>query len=295
MAREDVSGDRGEMPKRTGVVVGVDGSPASLAAVQWAAARANAQGTGLRIVHALDSFEGATASCLDVGQRVAAAQKLVDQGLERALAVSPELDVRCDVVDGPPVNALNPPEAQLICIGSSGAAPAHPGHRASIATELLLEATCGVVVVRSTPAPAGWVVAEISADPTASDLLRTAVHEAALRRAPLRLVCADEEVHARLVEDVARWRSRHDDLDVVVASTAWRLDEFLSRYANQIALFVAPRRHLHEIGTVLDTSAATALAMLQCPVLITGTPARRTDPSPSTTSAAVNASRRVGG
>lgn len=277
------------------VVVGVDGSPASFAAVQWAAARANAQGTELRIVHALDSSEGATASCLDVGQRVAAAQKLVDQGLECALAVSPELEVRCGVVDGSPASALNLPEAQLICIGSSGAAPAHPGHRASIATELLLEATCDVVVVRSAPTLAGWVVAEISADPTAADLLRAAVREAALRRAPLRLVCADEEIHARLVEDIPRWRSRHDDLDVVVASTAWRLDEFLSRYANQIALFVAPPRHLHEVGTVLDTSAATAFAILHCPVMITGTVARRAGTSPATTSPGCRCPARAGG
>ena len=259
-----------EQLRRRPVLVGVDGSAAALYAVEWAAAEAHARGAPLRIVHAIDPDEAAGAFPLASGRGSAGVRCFIGDAVARAAAVSPRLDIGTDVATSSPVAALIGEEPDLVCVGTSGAAPAHPGHRASIVTELLLAAPCAVTIVRSAPR-SGWVVAEVLPEPGAAEVLHTALAEAALRAEPLRIVCGSgAAMRSRVLRQVHRWRDRDPGLDVVVASEAWTLDQFLDRYRNQVGLFVAPSRYLHEVGTVLHDAAAAALEKLDCPVMVCG-------------------------
>ena len=60
---------------------------------------------------------------------------------------------------------------------------------------------------------------------------------------------------------------RYPRLDAVVVAGP-DLDDFLSRNARHIALFNAPQRQSHDVGTVVHPSAETAIRLLDCPVII---------------------------
>jgi nucleotide-binding universal stress UspA family protein len=268
------------------VIVGVDGSAPALAAVRWAAVEANERGLLLHLVHAIDPFDAAMASAPESFRHRGVVQELLDDAAAQAHEVCPDLTVITDVVPRTPVQALVSEDATgaMICIGSSGTKPPHPGHRASIATEVLVAARCPVTIVRSDPPIRGKVVAEITAECIAADVLHAAVAEAVMRNLPLRLVIGEadaasslngDELFARLGRDVNRYRARFHDLDIVTVSPSWGLRDYLRCYVSSIALFVAAPRQLHDIGTVLHPSASTALGMIDCPVMICGSePAR---------------------
>lgn len=263
------------------VIVGVDGSAPALAAVRWAAVEANERGLLLHLVHAIDPFDAAMASAPGSFRHRDVAQQLLDDAAAQAHEVCPNLNVVTDIVPGSPVQALVAEDGTgaMICIGSSGTKPPHPGHRASIATEVLVAARCPVTVIRSEPPIHGKVVAEITAECSAADVLHAAVTEAVLRNLPLRLVIGEvdaasslnrDELFARLGQDVNRYRARFHDLHIVAVSPSWGLRDYLRRYVGTIALFVAAPPQFHDIGTVLHPSASTALEMIDCPVMICG-------------------------
>jgi len=261
-----------------GIVVGVDGSPGALRAVEWAAVGAAGRRLPLRLVFAVDpSGEAGT----DVaGRRISrAAETALAEASRRALVVDRSIQVMTEVVHASPAAALirgAGGDAAMICLGSNGVRPAHPGHRVSTATEVVLTADCPVAVVRGPSPRYGWAVAKIDSEPSLADVLHLAVTEAALRGLPLRLLTtwtvrtADGEameLDRRLRRNLDRWRQRHPHLDVVVVACP-DLDEFLSHNAHRIALFVGPRRQLHGVGTVIDPSVEVATRLLDCPVII---------------------------
>lgn len=263
------------MTSRGPVVVGVDGSEASRRAVRWAAEEASLRHVTLRIVHAVDQRGAADAR--PVGDSRESALAALDDARAIAEEVAPGLDVVAEAVVGSPVEALLDRSASpvMVCVGSSGEAPARPGHRVSITTELLLAAPCVVTVVRDAWPPNGSVVTEIGCGQRSVDLLRAAVAEAALRSSPLRVLTTAlpeasltrEEVHARIREEVERYRDSLPDLDVIALPSVWTPATYLRRYKRSIGLFLAPSRLTHDVGTVLHPEATQALEMLDCPVV----------------------------
>lgn len=265
------------MTSHGAVVVGVDGSEASRRAVRWAAEEAGLRRGTLRIVHAVDPSDRSHAD--SVGEQRTSPPVLALLADARAIAegAAAGLDVIVEAVVGSPVQALvdRSVSPAVVCVGSSGEAPARPGHRASLITELLLAVPCPVTVVRDQWSPNGSVVTEIGCGPRASELLRVAVSEAALRSAPLRVLttavpdasCPREEVHARICAEVHQHRVLLPDLDVIVLPSVWTPATYLRRYRNNIGLFLAPSRLTHDVGTVLHPVAAQALELLACPVV----------------------------
>jgi nucleotide-binding universal stress UspA family protein len=261
------------------VVVGVDGSPGALWAVRWAAVEAVGRGMPLRLVFAVDPECEAGVDRTDLRDR-RVAETVLAEAIHQARIAHASVDVAAEVVHESPRAALARGAgcAAMICLGSNGMGPAHPGHRTSTATELVLTADCPVAVVRGPVPRHGWAVAWIDADPSLFDVFHLAVTEALLRNLPLRLLTAwtvrsaapvdvGAEVDRRLRRELDRWRQRYPHLDAVVVA-APNLDDFLSRNAHRIALFVAPQRQTHDVGTVVHPSVETAIRLLECPVLI---------------------------
>jgi len=262
------------------VRVGVDGTDASRRAVRWAAEEARLRGVCLHIVHAIDPDDDAGAYEIRTAATSPAVLALLDGASAIAQHTAPGLTVETDADVCPPAIALSDArfEPVLLCVGSAGQVAPHPGHRVSLTTEVLLAAACAVVVVRGPWAQEGWVVVEVGDGPLSADLLRAAVREASLRSLPLRVLTGSdvardaaqttrEEIHRRIVGDLERYRRLAPDLDVVALPTVWTSEHYLSRYRNRIALYVAPARVTHDVGTVIHPDAERALALLSCPVM----------------------------
>jgi hypothetical protein len=188
------------------------------------------------------------------------------------------VNITREVVRGPVASALTGQGAVIACIGSNGARVAHLGHRAGTATEVILESTCPVVVVRGDPLREGVVVARLDFEPSLANVLSRAGAEAHLRQCALHLLPswstpsrqstkAGHEVDERLQCELDRLRHRYPGLVVEVVPER-DLGTYLVENRDRIALFIAPDRELHDVGTVVHPSAELAWEHLDCPVMI---------------------------
>lgn len=140
------------------VVVGVDGSPSSLDAVQVAAAEAGARGVGLRLVHA---FVWPSVHLPPGGPpwnpAMARVRESVDGTLieaeERARRAVPQVSVVREVAVGEPLMVLEIESrtASLVVVGSRGLSAFGSLLLGSTAVHLAAHGRCPVLVVRGGP------------------------------------------------------------------------------------------------------------------------------------------------
>lgn len=141
----------------TPVVVGVDGSPPSLAAARTAAHEAALRGVALVLVHARPTIVGPYGrgmsamifpadAAFDANDSVHRAALEVAQTLRDA---HPDLDVRLQLVDDDPVHALVAAarEAQLVVVGSRGLGAFRGMLLGAVSSEVVRDATSTVLVM----------------------------------------------------------------------------------------------------------------------------------------------------
>jgi nucleotide-binding universal stress UspA family protein len=137
------------------VVVGVDGSEDSVAAVRFAFEAADRRGAGLTVVHAWDVDVDSTSAALtwvvdwqeaDEQERAAVAETLAGYAAE-----FPTVDVRRDIVRGHPVAELvrESAGAELLVVGTRGRGPVKSLVLGSVSHSVLHDAHCPVAVVSS--------------------------------------------------------------------------------------------------------------------------------------------------
>jgi nucleotide-binding universal stress UspA family protein len=152
------------------VVVGYDGSPASAAALAWAAGYVAGNHASLRLVHALAlpvvTGPMGVAAVLPVDDLVSSAEELLEQAVDRVRADHPGLaaDVAVRVGPATPVLLEEVHRARLVVVGSTGLGELRDAMLGSVALELAEHAGRPVVVV-----PAGWTA------PSAPDERRVVV------------------------------------------------------------------------------------------------------------------------
>jgi nucleotide-binding universal stress UspA family protein len=143
-----------------GIVVGVDGSPSSQAALQWAAREAAMRHVLLTIVHVADSLQVAASTLVwpagripeevleiqenEAGVILADAERLARRDID---GTSPE--VVCENLFGRPVPGLveTAEGAELVVVGCRGRTGRHRRLLGSVATGLLHHARCPVAVI----------------------------------------------------------------------------------------------------------------------------------------------------
>jgi nucleotide-binding universal stress UspA family protein len=144
-------------PRTQPVVVGVDGSPASGAAVGFAFEAAALRGVPLVAVHAWHDLpvDAAMAPMIDwdvveAGEREVLAERLAAWG-----QMYPDVEVRRLVTRARPAYALvqESGRAQLVVVGSRGRGGLTGMLLGSVSQALLHHAACPVVVARPVPAP----------------------------------------------------------------------------------------------------------------------------------------------
>jgi nucleotide-binding universal stress UspA family protein len=137
------------------IVVGVDGSPASVDATRWAARQAQLTGSSLRAVSSWRWPNYITR--LPPGVDLAAdTERTLNEVADAVLADFDGLTVTRHVVEGPPGPALLTlsEDAQLLVVGARGRA-AFPGMLlGSVAEYCVRHGNCPVVVVRADTLPA---------------------------------------------------------------------------------------------------------------------------------------------
>ncbi|CAL9604216.1 universal stress protein [Streptomyces sp. enrichment culture] len=174
------------------VVVGVDGSDSSLAAVETAAEEARRRGAGLHVVHAflwpaMHVPLGAPPVGPADGGLQAVADRLVADAVERARSAAPDVEVSHAVVTGEPLSVLEAQSrrADLVVVGSRGMGGFVGLLVGSTAVHLAAHGKCPVLVVREPGTPDGPVLVGVDGSAAGGRAIGFAFAEAARRGAEL--------------------------------------------------------------------------------------------------------------
>ncbi|MEV5505337.1 universal stress protein [Streptomyces orinoci] len=300
MATKETAAAKDLPAKDLPLVAGIDGSDASLCALDWAVDEARRHGARLRVVYASlwERYEGRIAdqdSALTA--EALAEERVVALAQRRALERAPGLEVAAEVVPDEAVNALlaEAYDAAALVIGPSGHTTLAGLLLGSVSLTVAGRAHCPVIVVRGEqPAVQGEhrrIVVGVGDPAEAPAALRFALREGAARgcevaavrawRHPARqsvehyplpsdATVSREEAAARELSDLLR--EPHEEFpEVVVRPTtlegpAHRLLVEHSRTADLLVVG-ATRRH-RALGFQLGRVSHTALHRAACPVAV---------------------------
>jgi nucleotide-binding universal stress UspA family protein len=268
------------------VVVGVDGSAGSTAAVRWAAVEAQRREADLRVLAAYHRqhpgghlAEGGQARPVPD----AATAAVMHEAVALARSVAPGVDVRCVALPGYAVPVLlhAAEDAVLLVVGTrgGGALPGLP--YGPVSSQLATHARTSVVVVRGrSGADTGPVVVGVDDGPSAGTVIGRAFEEASLHGAPLLAVTAqagrrrpyastgEAVLGADLDSELDPWREKYREVPVEREIVPGDPDKVLVQRSRQARLVVAgPRRHGFE-GKLLGPVGTRLLQRAECPVLI---------------------------
>jgi nucleotide-binding universal stress UspA family protein len=138
------------------IVVGVDGSQSSLAALRWAVRQAGLTGAPLEIVSAWEwpvSYLGWEAPDPPDYDPADEAQRQLDKAVSAVLTPGDAIEVRRSVIEGHPAPVLEALSrtADLVVVGSHGHREFAGMLLGSVSEHLITHCHCPVVVIRGTP------------------------------------------------------------------------------------------------------------------------------------------------
>ena len=274
------------------VVVGVDGSPASGAAVEWAITECRFRQLPLLLVHVVDYPVLSETVVAQASVPTPVHQSpLLDAEAGRVGRLAPNLEVSTRVVQGGPAAELIAlsRHATLTVLGQRGLGGFAGLLLGSISTQVATHAHGPVVVVPAgTPAPAtfgGRIVVGVDQSSQAQDALAFAFEEAAARRAALTAVhawavpehgvreqTADHVIgyHRELLTGaLATWRGKFPEVDarqrLVNGAPARSL---LSAVTEMDLLVVGSRGRGGFAGLLLGSTSLAVLHHASCPVAV---------------------------
>ncbi|NAS20638.1 universal stress protein [Herbidospora sp. NEAU-GS84] len=176
------------------VTVGVDGSPNSLAAVEWAADDAARRGAWLRVVHVVDRSPYRFVHSLELESQIAKVSGQIMTEAERtARHRRPGLGMRLEHIEGRPAEVLRrlAAESSGLVLGSRGMSRTAGGILGSVSTQVAGHATGPVVIVRDRPAErVGEVVIGLDDSADCQRPISYAFEQAALHHAEIRALHA---------------------------------------------------------------------------------------------------------
>ena len=158
------------LPTSGRILVGIDGSPASVAAVRWAGREAQLRGMRVHVVHVRDQqlptpHYAPQPRASEPGPAGPAAGKTLQAVVDEALGTQPSAGVQVELADGLPARVLidRSAGAEMLVLGSASrdgatGSAAPPTQRRTplgpVARDCLHAAPCPVVVVRPGDVPA---------------------------------------------------------------------------------------------------------------------------------------------
>ncbi|MBV8180956.1 MAG: universal stress protein [Mycobacterium sp.] len=290
-----------DQPVHLGIVVGVDGSAASTAALRWAARGAAMRNTGLTIVYAappavpgssLIAWTGPTPSEVLRAQEEQA-QRLVDDAAKTANDTAGGLHVHTKAILAAPVPALLElsEDAEIIVVGRRGRSALSGVLLGSVSTAMIHRASCPVAVIHdespaeaaSTNAP---VLVGIDGSPASELATAIAFDEASWRGVEvvaLHASCdsdpfgihelewgiAEPKAHEVLAERLAGWQERYPDVRVRRMVVFDLPAQHLIEQAKTAQLVVVgTRSHGEFTGLLLGSVSSAVVQATRTPVII---------------------------
>ncbi|MFE3650670.1 MULTISPECIES: universal stress protein [unclassified Streptomyces] len=288
------------------VAVGVDGSPASLAAADWGAREALLRDLPLRLVHAWEwqPYSHAPPAGLEAVRRWS--EGVPQEVTDRLRRLHPDLDITADFVIGPPRQVLcrAGKDAEILVIGSTGVGRVAGFLLGSVSMATVAHAEAPVVLVRAgfsvgqplsgaAPGPAPPVVLGLDLSRPCDEVIAFAFEAAAVRTATLTVVhgwnpppydlyglgaalrfgtdlSADER--ERIRQALQPWRARYPGVDVTTQAVIGEPARHLLDAAVHAALVVIGR-HRHMTRPSLPHVGHLAHAVLHhCPAPVAVVP-----------------------
>jgi len=279
------------------IVVGVDGSTESDAALRWAAHEAQRHGARLTVLHAHDPVQHAYDTALEeVYERglVHIAKVIADNAVTEVRSLEPTVPVHGETTSGGAAATLIRASGAcaMVVVGSRG----HGGFAGlllgSVSQHVATHAAGPVVVVRAQPGQAdGPVVVGVDESDGTGHALDVAFEEAALRDAGIVVLHAylpdvrtwgldllpeveDEQVRRtieldRLNDIVEPWRKRFPAVDVEVAAVDGQAAaRLIDASATARLMVVGSRGRGGFTGLLLGSVGLQLLHHAGCPVLI---------------------------
>lgn len=287
-------------PSTRPIVVGVDGSPASRVAVDWAARDAAMREVPLKLVHVLNppvvmAFPDVPMPPGFVEWQEEESRTLLESAVktaEEAVAGS-RVEISSDMIAGPSVPSLVDlsTEAQLIVVGSRGRGTLARGLLGSISTGLVHHSHCPVAVIRDEdplmPHPSKAPVAVgIDGSPASDKAIGIAFEEASFRGVDLVAVHSWSDTgvfefpgadwstlqamgEETLSERLAGWQERYPDVLVRRVVTADHVARQLLEEADQAQLLVVGSHGRGGFAGMLLGSVSTAVVhAARMPVIV---------------------------
>ncbi len=289
------------------ITVGLDGSPESLAAAQWAADEADRRQAVLRLLHAWILLAAEAPDTPPDRDQNAGARQIINRAVEEVRARHPHLQIMEDLVGSEAESALllATSESRMVVLGTRALAPWESYALGDVSLDVVGRAEGPVVLVRGTgraepprresgdstqQVPAPRIVVGVSLNGPCEPLLAFAFDAAASRGLPLQVVhgralpvhayvpwgiepdVAEEvtkEAESELREAVRPWQERFPDVPVQLTV----LPESPTRAMVQTVpgaelLAVGRRRHRPFLAPRVGPVAHAAIHHATCPVAV---------------------------
>jgi nucleotide-binding universal stress UspA family protein len=278
------------MPNYRFVLVGVDGSAESDAAVVWAAREASIRDAQLRIVSACDSgYLGVWTLNRAFRRELRSYGKpLVERASELAMQILTAAKVQAAVMVAPPGRALSilSRGCDLLVVGRTGRGAVSRLLFGSTTREILTQASCPVVAVTARGAAstshdkskptAPRVIVAVRDAATNAYTLRFAFEHAHRHQAELHIVHSDHDRGrggttdpAQLIDDVSDWQARYPAVDTKVVEVASSPAEFIADICRpDDILVVGHHRHSAWCPRRLGANLLDELHAAPCPVAV---------------------------
>ena len=283
-----------------GIVVGVDGSAASTAAVRWAARRAAMSNTGLTLVHAcpavvpgssLVDWTGPTPAEVLRAQEEQA-KLLLDDAAATAEDTAGRLCIQTMALAGAPVPGLLElsNDARMLVVGRRGRVSLADVLLGSVSTAMIHRASCPVAVIHDEdPAEAASmdapVVVGIDGSPASELATAIAFDEASWRGVELvalhasydsdpfgihelEWACIEPKAHEALAERLAGWQERYPDVRVRRVVVAGRPAHHLIEEASTAQLVVLGSHGGAFTGLQLGSVSSAVVQVTHRPVIV---------------------------
>ncbi|MER7952095.1 universal stress protein [Streptomyces sp. NPDC096079] len=275
------------------VTVGVDGSEASMAAVDWAADEAALRGDRLRLVYATRWAEHQLGAMkVSHEDRAGAAEGVLAETERHVGSRQPDLAMTADEVEDAPVSVLlaAAAESELLVVGSHGLGSVRGFVVGSVGQEVIAAAERPVVLVRPGNEQDGPAASEgnsrrklvlgLDVNDVKDEVLHFAFDFAGRHRVPLEIVhtwhdsfvhhpsaAAKDEMAAALAGAVRPFRERFPGTEVAEVSTPGRAAERLIEAASDARLVVVGRRRAAR-GAHIGSVTHALIHHAPCPVAV---------------------------
>ena len=280
------------------IIVGVDGSPASRVAVDWAARDAALRGADLKLVHvlvppAVMAFPEVPMPPGFMEWQDEEGRRLLDSAVKTVEEAGAEVEVSTDMVSGPavPVLADLSSSAQMIVVGCRGHGALARGLLGSISTGLAHHAHCPVAIIHDEdplmahPSKAPVVVG-VDGSPASENAVAIAFEQASFRGVDLLAVHAWSDTgvfefpgadwstlqaagEQTLSERLAGWQERYPDVLVRRVVVADKPAHQLLEQAGSAQLLVVGSHGRGGIaGMLLGSVSTSVLHGARMPVIV---------------------------